>query len=199
MRGAGECSGVRGVVDLRGTPVVRLDLAKWSIGCLDLATFSCRQTLLLDSQLLSLGVFATTHPHQLAILVGNVEAFVLAADCERCPVVRRECAQSRSRESTEVQPRRIEGASDDCQRPRHRAVPDSTQLGRQPVPSRRDAAEKGEGLYSTASAGTECPSESEEADGGGEGRRGPIGRAVPRSGRFSHQPMSSHCHFMPTT
>ena len=73
-----------GVVDLRGTPVVRQDLAKWSIGCLDLATVSCRQTLLLDSQLLSLGLFATTHPHQLANLVGNVEAFVLAADCERC-------------------------------------------------------------------------------------------------------------------
>ena len=90
---------------MRGKPVIRRGLAKWSIGCLDLATAPLCGVLLLNSQLLSLGLIASTHPHQLVILVVNVERIVLAAACKSGFVVRRESAQSRVGKSTLVQPR----------------------------------------------------------------------------------------------
>lgn len=92
------------MVDFRGSHNHGGGLAKWSIGCLDLATVSCRQTLRPDSLRALSGVIATAHLHQLNELLWNVEAFVLAADCERGEACVPRCGRSRVSESTQVQP-----------------------------------------------------------------------------------------------
>ena len=82
MRGTGEGSRVRGVVDLRGTLAWRSDLAKCSVSRLDLTSLSCWLSHSAGSRGVYLGFHATALPHQLGVMPGNAESTVVAADSE---------------------------------------------------------------------------------------------------------------------